>query len=260
MALVIGIAALAVSVHARPGPVRAARSRSSSAVGVLFAVRAHAAHRGHHPRRRPTCCSPLPTSGSRSLLGGFTVGGTGRAADRAAVARRGLRHRRRDGGVRRVQRGGVALRARAVDAPRVLRARAGRGRRARVRAVDARAPSTTCATPTARAPAVGSCAAAGSCARSCRCSSCGLERAVTLVGVDGRARASHARRAGPRDRRGRLVRRRVAARARRRIRRARRRGPTPPPCSWAWPASSGSASRSSSRRRAPDASATGPAA
>ena len=80
----------------------------------------------------------MPSFTLPQLLGGFTVGGPVERRGRAPGRGRGLRRRRDDGGVRRVQRGRLALRAGAVDAARVPRARAGRHRRARVRPVDDR--------------------------------------------------------------------------------------------------------------------------
>ncbi len=171
VALVIGIAS-ARGVAARPArSVRAARFPLLLAVGTVFAV----------VRMLLTVATThgvgdvlftTPHFGCPQLLGGFTVGGTVEP-DHAAVAGRGVRHRRRDGRVRRVQLGGLAFRAGAVARP-VRSTRSGwwswwdwRSCRPRSR------PSTTYARPTAPAPAAGWCAGAGSCARSCRCSSSG---------------------------------------------------------------------------------------
>ncbi len=135
VALVIGIAALAVSVHARPGPYRARvpdpdRGRSAVRRG------AHAPHRRDHPRARSGVVhdAPLRAPAAARRLHRRR---NGRAPGRPPVARRGIRHRRRDGGVRRLQRGRLPLGARAVDPPGLLRGRAGGRGRARVRAVDA---------------------------------------------------------------------------------------------------------------------------
>ena len=215
VALIIGIAWLAVSLHARPGPFARAFPVLLS-LGVVFAVLRVRAHVRSRPTAASTSCSPRPSFTLPDFLGGFTVGGTDRAPDRAAVRQRGARHRRRDRRVRRVQRGGLALRARAGHAA-ARSTRSGWSSSWRSRSSRRRsARSTTSARPTAPAPADGSSGAAGCCASSCPCSSCGLERAVTLAeSMDSRGlRRTVVRR--PRDRVAGWCGVGVAARARRR--------------------------------------------
>ena len=171
VALVIGIASVAVSLHAQPGPYAHAFPLLL-AVGTLFAV----------VRMLLTVVTThgvgdvlftTPHFGLPQLLGGFTVGGTVELpvvlqslAEGFAIV--GVMAR-----VRRVQLRGLAFRAGAVDAPCVLRGRAGGRGGAGVRAVHALGHRTTYARPTAPAPAAGSCAGDGSSASSCRCSSSG---------------------------------------------------------------------------------------
>ena len=114
VALVIGIAS-ARGLHARTTRARTpARSRCCWRSASLFARDPHAAHR----RAPRTACGDVlfttPRLHAPAAARRVHRRRDRRAAGRAAVAGRGLRHRRHDGGVRRVQRGGVALRARAV--------------------------------------------------------------------------------------------------------------------------------------------------
>ena len=91
------------SRRSRSSIARAARARTRRAFPLLV---------GGRRRSSPSCACVLtavtthgvgdvlfttPQFTLPQLLGGFTVGGTDRAPGRAAVARRGLRHRRRDG-------------------------------------------------------------------------------------------------------------------------------------------------------------------
>ena len=136
VALVIGIASVAVSIHARPGPY-AARVPAAPRGGCVLRGGADVADGGDDPRarRRPVHDAPLRAPAAAR---GVHRRRHGRTAGDVAVIGRGLRHRRRDGRVRRVQLGGVALGAGRVDAPRLLRARAGDRGRTGLRAVDAR--------------------------------------------------------------------------------------------------------------------------
>ena len=203
---------LIVEVHAPDGPYRRAFP-ALLALGVVFALfrvalAALTTHNGidvlvtlPHVHDAATC-SAASRSAARS------------SRRRAPGARRRLHGRRDDGGVRRVQRDRVALRARAVDAARVPRARCRRDRRARVRPVDDRVGARRSAKPTAPAPAAGRSAAAGSCASIVPVLERGHRTRGRALGVDGRARLRHpgaARADG--SRRG-LVRARRAARAR----------------------------------------------
>ena len=122
VALVIGIAWLVVEAARarRPVPARLpdpAHGRRRLRVDPRRDRRAHRARR--HRRAHDAARGHVPR-----LLGGFTRRRDRRGRRRAPGARRGLHDRRHDGGVRRVQRDRVALRAGAVVAARVPRARA----------------------------------------------------------------------------------------------------------------------------------------
>ena len=156
VALVIGDrVGRGVDAHATR-PVRRARSRCCWRSASFFAVVRDAAHRARPRTASATSCSPRPTSRCPQLLGGFTVGGTVELPVMLQSLAEGFAIVGVMARVRRVQRGGVALRAGASRRPRAfhelgLVVVVG----ARVRAVDDHRPSTTSARPTAPAPVAG---------------------------------------------------------------------------------------------------------
>ena len=231
--------ALAVSIHARPGPY-------ARAFPLLVGSRRAAS-------RSCACCSrsrtthgvgdvlfTTPHFGLPQLLGGFTVGGTVELPVMLQSLAEGFAIVGVMARVRRVQLAWSRTPS-WCSRRRVRSTRSGWSWWSGWRSCRRRSPrSPTCATPTAPAPAAGSCGADGCCARSCRCSSWAWSARSRSRSRWTRA-GSPAAVPGPRDRIAGWCGVGVAARARRRVRRAGRRAPTPWPRSSASPARSGSA-------------------
>ena len=170
VALIVGIAWLVVEVHAPDGPYRRAFP-ALLVVGVVFAlirvlISALTAHPG------VDVLMTLPEVTVPRLLGGFTLGGTVEAGVVLQIGAAGFFAIGNDGGLRRFPtRDRLALRARAVGAARLPRARCRHDGCTGVRAVDHRVRSSPSGKPTGRVPAVDRSDADASCAASCPCSS-----------------------------------------------------------------------------------------
>ena len=163
-----------VARRRRLRPRRPVRARVPRPVATRRRVRGPAgrvdgAHDARRPRR-PVHHAQLHHARLPRRLHGRRLD---RAPDRAAGRQRGARDHRRHRRLRCVQRRGIALRARAGRAARVLRGRPGRRRGARVRPVDDRcAPRRPRGRPRAHRGTRSS-GAAGCCASSCPSSSAG---------------------------------------------------------------------------------------